>query len=187
MRIIGGNLKNKKLFFSSSTTTRPLRDLVKESIFNVITHSKLINIKIENSEVLDLYSGVGSFGIECISREVKRVTFVENNNNSLKFLKKNLKELSIEDKAYLFSQNINLFISKIDRKNKFDIFFMDPPFAENDYIDQLKIIRKMKIYKPRHIVIIHRESRPKEKLDDVIKILIEKKYGRSKIIFGIFS
>ena len=88
MRLIGGNLKNKKLFFSSSTTTRPLRDLVKESIFNIVTHSKLINIKIENSEVLDLYSGIGSFGIECISRDVKRVTFVENNSNTLKFLKK---------------------------------------------------------------------------------------------------
>ena len=69
-----------------------MRDLVKESIFNIVTHSKLINIKIENSEVLDLYSGIGSFGIECISRDVKRVTFVENNSNTLKYLKKNLKE-----------------------------------------------------------------------------------------------
>ena len=63
---------------------------------------------------------------------------------------------------------------------------MDPPFAENDYIDQLKTIREMKIYKPKHIVIIHRESHLNEKLNNVIKVLIEKKYGRSKIIFGTF-
>ena len=83
MRIIGGNFKGKKLLFLKSSATRPLRDMVKEGIFNVIDHSKLLGIKIEKSNVLDLYSGIGSFGIECISREAKSVTFVENNRNTL--------------------------------------------------------------------------------------------------------
>ena len=63
MRIIGGKLKGKKLFFLSSKITRPLRDMVKESIINIIVHSNVINIDIKNSNILDLYSGVGSFGI----------------------------------------------------------------------------------------------------------------------------
>jgi 16S rRNA (guanine966-N2)-methyltransferase len=76
MRIIGGNLKGKQLFFLKSETTRPLRDFVKESIFNIIQHSSKVNLSIENANVLDLYSGVGSFGLECVSRGAKKVTFV---------------------------------------------------------------------------------------------------------------
>ena len=77
MRIIGGELKGKKIQHLRSSVTRPLRDFVKESIFNIIFHSSLIKVKINNSRILDMYSGVGSFGIECISHEAKKVTFVE--------------------------------------------------------------------------------------------------------------
>ena len=72
MRIISGFLKGKKIDFLKSTTTRPLRDFVKESIFNVMQHSTLINVSLDGANVLDLYSGVGSFGIECISRGAKK-------------------------------------------------------------------------------------------------------------------
>ena len=88
MRIVSGFLKGKKINFLKSTTTRPLRDFVKENIFNIINHSKLINVTLENAHVLDLYSGVGSFGVECVSRGAKKVTFIENDNNALFLLKK---------------------------------------------------------------------------------------------------
>ena len=63
MRIISGFLKGKKIDFLKSITTRPLRDFVKESTFNIINHSILVNISLRESNVLDLYSGIGSFGI----------------------------------------------------------------------------------------------------------------------------
>ena len=97
MRIITGFLKGKKINFINSPITRPLRDLVKENIFNVILHSNLINVDLLNSKILDLYSGVGSFGIECISRGAKNITFVEKNKTTLEILKKNLKNLKIEN------------------------------------------------------------------------------------------
>ena len=90
MRIISGNFRGKKLFLSKDRNTRPLKDIVKESIFNLILHSKNININIENSFVLDLFSGTGSFGIECISRGAKKVVFFENYSEAIKILKKNL-------------------------------------------------------------------------------------------------
>ena len=85
MRIVGGKLKGKNILFIKSLTTRPLKDSVKESIFNIINHSNLLNTKVENSNILDLYSGIGSFGIECISRGANRITFVEKNKRLLKF------------------------------------------------------------------------------------------------------
>jgi len=101
MRIVSGFLRGKKIDFLKSTTTRPLRDFVKENIFNIIEHSNLINTEIKNANVLDLYSGVGSFGIECISRGAKKITFVEDDKKALIILKKNLSNLKILTKKYL--------------------------------------------------------------------------------------
>ena len=66
MRIIGGKFKGKKIYFVKNFNTRPLKDSVKESIFNILNHSNEINISIKDSKILDAYSGIGSFGLECI-------------------------------------------------------------------------------------------------------------------------
>ena len=75
MRIIGGNLKGKKIFNPIDKSTRPLKDLVRESIFNIIEHSKNEFVNLNGAIVLDLFSGTGSFGIECISRDARIVFF----------------------------------------------------------------------------------------------------------------
>ena len=106
MRIISGFLKGKKIDFLKSANTRPLRDFVKESIFNIIKHSNRINIPLQNTNILDLYSGVGSFGIECISRGAKNTTFVEQDNQTLAVLKKNIRHLKIEKKSKVFETKI---------------------------------------------------------------------------------
>ena len=93
MRIIGGNFKGKKILDPQDKTTRPLKDLTKESIFNVLIHSNKFSINIKKSIILDLFSGVGSFGLECLSRGAKYVTFVENYSGVLPILKKNLSNL----------------------------------------------------------------------------------------------
>ena len=78
MRIISGYLKGKKINLPKDKLTRPLKDMVKESIFNIIEHSSEINYKVADSVILDLFSGSGSFGLECISRGAKFVFFCEN-------------------------------------------------------------------------------------------------------------
>ena len=93
MRIISGFLKGKSINFIKNLNTRPLKDIVRESIFNILKHSNHINIDIENSNVIDLYSGVGSFGIECISRGANKVIFVEQERSAANILNKNLKKL----------------------------------------------------------------------------------------------
>ena len=87
MRIIGGIYKNKKISLPTDKFTRPLKDMVRESIFNIIEHSNLLENKISNSSVLDLYSGSGSFGLECLSRGANKVIFVEKDKNAADFYK----------------------------------------------------------------------------------------------------
>ncbi|MDC1485866.1 RsmD family RNA methyltransferase, partial [Pelagibacteraceae bacterium] len=78
MRIISGTAKGKKIIQPDDKSTRPLKDLTKESIFNIIEHSNLFDLELKGSSILDLFSGVGSFGLECLSRGASSVIFVEN-------------------------------------------------------------------------------------------------------------
>ena len=186
MRIISGKFKGKSINFLKNLHTRPLKDAVRENIFNILTHSNLIQTKIENSNVLDLYSGIGSFGIECVSRAAAKVTFVEKNMQSFNILKKNLIELTVIDKAKIYNKDVkNALLYNINEK--FNIFFFDPPFLDSNFLENLKLIKEKKIYENNHIVIIHRNQKKEDNFENLIKIIEKKIYGRSKIIFGIFN
>ena len=122
MRIISGTLKGKLINFLKNSTTRPLKDSVKENIFNILKHSKLINVKIEKANILDLYSGVGSFGIECISRGADKVTFIEQDKNAFNMLKKNMIYLSINNQVNILNNKIENIVTQ-NKKTKYSIFF----------------------------------------------------------------
>ena len=122
MRIISGALKGRSINFLKNSTTRPLKDSVRENIFNVLKHSNLIDIKIEKANILDLYSGIGSFGLECVSRGAKKVTFVEKDKNASNILKENLIQLSVINQVRVINNKIENYLDK-ENKEKFDIFF----------------------------------------------------------------
>ena len=90
MRIIAGKLKGYTLHMTNNKNTRPLKDLARESIFNLLTHSKKVSLQLENSNILDLYAGTGSFGLECLSRQAKCVYFIENEKSAFEILEKNI-------------------------------------------------------------------------------------------------
>ena len=186
MRIISGLYKGKSINFLKNSSTRPLKDMVKENIFNILNHSNLIKINLTNSNILDAYSGIGSFGLECLSRGVKKVIFVEKDKNALRTLKENLMLLSIKNSALVFEYDVEKFL-EIEKKKKFNIFFFDPPFSDKSFIKNLNFIKENKMYEKNHLVIIHRERKTEENLGDHMNIIMTKQYGRSKIIFGIFT
>ena len=184
MRIISGELKGRKIFEPPDRTTRPLKDLVKESIFNIVMHSNKISIDLKNSNILDLFSGVGSFGIEALSRGSKYVTFIENYTEVLQILKKNIQKLNLDNKCEIISEDI---INKLNFKKlnkKFELIFLDPPFDEKNLSKILLKIYDSKILKKNGILIIHRKINTDDKLIPKFNIIEEKKYGLSKIIFG---
>jgi len=187
MRIISGNFKGKKILEPKDKETRPLKDLTKESIFNILNHSNKFKLSLENSIVLDLFSGVGSFGLECLSRGAQHVTFVENYNIVLPILKKNLNSLNISKKYKIIERNLfNDFNFEI-LEDKFDIIFLDPPYKEKKLDLIINNISKKKILNKNGIIIIHRHKKENDKFSNNFKILEEKKYGISKIFFGTLN
>ena len=184
MRIIGGLFKGKKIIEPKDKETRPLKDLTKESIFNIINHSNKFSINLEKSYVLDLFSGTGSFGLECLSRKARHVSFVENYKGILPILKKNLSNLKTVKNYLIIEKNILIDSDFLEKEEKFDIIFLDPPYKEKDINKILNNLSKYKTLKPDGIIIIHRHKKEKDNFLDKFKIIEEKKYGISKIIFG---
>jgi len=188
MRIVSGRFKGKKIAEPNSRNTRPLKDLTKESIFNILQHSNFINIDFEKSAILDVFSGVGSFGLECISRGARNVIFCENFPETLKILKKNIHNLNCEKKIQIVTKNIfNIKNLSEFKKKKFEIIFLDPPYKEKKLINLLNDIIFLKLLKKNGIIILHRHKKEDELYPKEFKILKIKKYGISKIIFGLIS
>ena len=186
MRIIAGKFKGKKLHQPKDKETRPLKDLTKESIFNVINHSNKFFTCIDKALVLDLFSGVGSFGIECLSQGADHVTFVEKYVGVLPVLKKNLDNLKSIGNYKIIEKDI---LNKFDFKkleNNFDIIFLDPPYKERTLKDILASMSENKILKENGIIIIHRHKKEIDTFPKTFRIIDEKKYGISKIIFGSY-
>ena len=96
MRIISGIFKGKKILEPLDKNTRPLKDLTKESIFNILEHSKDVKVPIKKTNILDVFSGTGSFGLECISRGASKVYFIEWHKPSVKVLTKNIEKFNCE-------------------------------------------------------------------------------------------
>tara|TARA_B110000037_G_scaffold31416_1_gene37753 strand:+ start:1410 stop:1970 length:561 start_codon:yes stop_codon:yes gene_type:complete len=186
MRVISGKFKGKKILTPKDKTTRPLKDLTKESIFNIITHSNKFNIQLQNSNVLDLFSGVGSFGLECLSRGSSYVIFVENYKEVLLILKNNISNMNFQENVLVIEKDIieNLDFDQI--KQRIDIIFMDPPYKEKNLSKLLIKIKKAKILSQEGIVIIHRHKKENDTFPKNFKIFEEKIYGISKVIFGNF-
>ncbi len=187
MRIISGKFKGFSLHVTMNRNTRPLKDRVRESIFNLLAHSNKILTNIEKSNILDLYSGTGSFGLECLSRDAKKVYFIENDKSAQEILKKNIKKLKIENQTKIYFEDVFFSIKK--NKNlypKFDLIFCDPPYKHKNIQELIKLLFHNNLLKKQGILILHRNKNEKENFPYYFQVLEERIYGLSKIIFGKF-
>ena len=184
MRIISGNCKGKKILEPNDISTRPLKDMTKESIFNIILHSNKFNIDIKNSNVLDLFSGVGSFGLECLSRGSSFLTFIENYKEVLPILKKNIYNLNYQNNYSVIEKNIFDELNFETLNKKYDIIFVDPPYKEKKLPLLFKKIIESNILNQDGVIIIHRHKKEEDEFPNNFNIIEKKTYGISKIVFG---
>ena len=188
MRIISGTNKGKRLIMPNDKRTRPLKDLAKESVFNILTHAKYVNFHLKDSKILDLFSGIGSFGLECISRGSKFVFFIENYPPVLEILKINISNLKYESRSKVididaFKINNDTF----ENNQKFQIIFCDPPYKEKKIELLIENIIKMDILEKNGIIIIHRKKDDLDTYPNKFKVIDTKTYGLSTFVFGRFN
>ena len=136
--------------------------------------------------ILDLFAGVGSFGLECISRKARHVTFVENYKEALFILKKNILNLKKSNSYLIIEKNIFKELKFNFFKSKFDIIFMDPPYKEKKISELISNIMEAKILSKDGILIIHRHKNENNEFPKAFNIIEKKTYGISSIFFGNF-
>ena len=187
MRIIAGKLKGFTLHMPKGKNTRPLKDLVRESIFNLLSHSNKILLQLKQSNVLDLYAGAGSFGLECLSRQAKSVCFIEKRKDVVEILEKNIEKLKVKKNVYIFFDDVfDLMKKRNIFKSKFDLIFCDPPFKDLNIEKLIQLICNNNLLQKDGILVLHRKKNTKEKLPNYFKIIDERIYGISKVTFGKF-
>ncbi len=184
MRIISGSAKGKKIISPTDKTTRPLKDMVRESIFNILSHSNLLNNKLDQCILLDLFSGVGSFGLETISRGASKVIFIENYKPVLKLLEKNLENLNFANYAEIYQKDIYKKNSFEGLNEKFNLVFLDPPYRYEDLRIIFEYLKDAKVINSKTLIIIHRHKNSKDEYGNIFKVSREEVYGSSKVIFG---
>ena len=165
MRIISGELKGRFIKVPDSKLIRPTTDRVRETFFNILNN----RISFENISVLDLYSGSGSLGIECMSRGASSVDFVEKNYTIYKSLKENIISLDIEEKCRIFKMEALKFTSLNDHKI-YDLILADPPFFKDDIYKVVENILSNGYLANDSYIYIERSIQTKIKDIDNLKI-----------------
>ena len=185
MRIVAGKLKGKNLKLLNKTNIRPLKDRAREGIFNILSHSKKISFDFKNSNILDLFSGTGSFGLECLSRGAKKVYFIEKNPQAINNLKLNIENLDVKKNTIVYLSDVIYFLSKNKSLDlKFNLIFCDPPFKEDLSNKVIEIIHYKKLATKNNIFILHRNKKSREIFPNYFNLIDERSYGISKIIIG---
>lgn len=181
MRVISGIARGTKLNSIESMDTRPTLDRVKESLFNIVQN------KIKNSIVLDLFAGSGAIGIEFISRGCQKAYFCEKSHEAIKMIYQNINKTRFLDKSKIYEKDYKKCLLDFNKNNiKFDIIFIDPPYKYNIAVEAVKDIISLGLLNENGIIIIETDDEKRE-LENLEKLEVEvydlRKYGRVHLIF----
>jgi 16S rRNA (guanine(966)-N(2))-methyltransferase RsmD len=151
--VVAGSAKGHKLKTLSDNSTRPTSDRVKEALFSIIANY------IPDADVIDLFAGTGSLGIEALSRGAKKAVFVDKSKDCYELIKGNLEHTKLTDKAVIIATGIQEAIPGIAKQmSKFDIILMDPPYRKNLVKETLTILSNNDIMNENCIIIAEHDK-----------------------------
>jgi len=163
MRVIAGQAKGTKLTSIKDSQVRPTLDQVRETLFNILGHD------LSGEYFLDWFGGSGAVGIEALSRGAEKVVWVENNRQSQDLIYANLKKCSFENNdeselSYfaweLLKMDVLQALPILEKKSlKFDVIYIDPPFADNLYEKCLTGLSKSQLLKKESIVVAEHHNK----------------------------
>lgn len=174
MRVISGRFRGRKLKAVPGKNTRPTTDKVKESIFN------MIGPYFNGGQCLDLYSGSGSLGIEAVSRGVKHAVLVDKSNTAIQTISENVELTKEKNNFTILRSNANRAVQQLAAsKEKFDLIFLDPPYAKQMIVQEIEQLVEYDILKPSALIICE--------VDKDVELVSEYTFAREikNVIYGI--
>ena len=177
MRVIAGIARSVPLKSLDGLSTRPTADRVKEAVFNII------QFEIEGRQVLDLFGGSGQMAIEALSRGADHADIVDCSKQAAEVIRENLKRTKLGDRARVVVSDYMQFLNTT--KNRYDLVFLDPPYAEKFLENALKRISEIDILKSGGIIVCEKP------LDKILNVDLpgfsrSKDYRYGKIVITVF-
>ena len=177
MRVITGKARGINLKTPEGLQTRPTADRVKEALFSSI------QFDIPGTRVLDLFGGTGQLGIEALSRGAKSATFVDASNTACNLIRENLKRTRLQEESRVICSDYLAFLGRCSEK--YDIIFLDPPYAEVFLENALNRITEIDILQSGGIIITERPLE-KELSMDFPGYSRSKDYKYGKVLLTIY-
>jgi len=177
MRVIAGKAKGIVLKTPDGEATRPTADRVKEAVFSIL------QFEIPGMSVLDLFGGTGQLGIEALSRDAKNAVFVDSQDDACKLIRENLKRTNFQSQAKVVKSDYLVFLKNC--RDKYDIIFLDPPYAEDFLENALKMITEIDILQSGGIIVTERPL-GKALLTEFNGFICSKDYKYGKTIITLY-
>lgn len=146
MRIITGRARGIRLDTLEGEETRPTSERVKEAVFS------MLQFDIEGREVLDLFAGSGQMALEAVSRGAAAATLVDKSKNAIRIIEKNAEKTKLSKYCRIVNSDSLDFIKR-NKEKKYDIIFIDPPYASGLYIPILKLLYEYEMIKPTSLIV----------------------------------
>ena len=162
MRIISGTMRGTKLYTLEGDNTRPTLDRVKEALFSKI------NYDLPDATILDLFAGSGAISLEAISRGAKQAFLCDNSRDAIKIINQNIEKTKAKDQIVLLNCDYKKALTElINKKLKFDIVFLDPPYKTNFAEEASKIIIENELLNENGFIILETDDKERviENLD----------------------
>jgi 16S rRNA (guanine966-N2)-methyltransferase len=167
MRVISGSAKGRPLKGPPGSGTRPMTDMVKEALFNILTP-----FGFEDALVLDLYAGTGALGIEALSRGAAHADFVEQNHAACRNIEGNLESTGLAVGGKVHCRSVAEFITHPPHSGdgiaKYDIIFADPPYAAPDIAEIITVVDERGLLAAEGVLVVGHSAR----------LPLEDSYGR---------
>lgn len=170
MRIIAGAAKGTNLK-AARHGTRPMTGRARESLFSIIA------ARLPVSEVLDLFAGTGSLGLESLSRGAELAVFVEWDDEAATLLKDNIESVGLG--GSVIQKDVEVALGSLRRL--FDVVFVDPPYADDDESVERTLAQLEPLLAPDGLVVVHRQARSAFGVPDFLTSTDERRYGDAVI------
>jgi 16S rRNA (guanine966-N2)-methyltransferase len=171
MRIISGIWRGRSLKVPAGA--RATTDRVREAIFSILE-------EVEGKDVLDLYAGSGSLGLEALSRGARSVCFVDISRRAHKTILDNLRNLEAAD-VRIIAQDVFEFLRK--NQQVFAWVFCDPPYDRVDYVKLLRALGDSTALQADSLLILESDRYHSLIIPEDLELLDQRKFGDTVIYF----
>lgn len=177
MRIISGRARGRKLLSPPTYDTRPTLDRVKEAMFNIL------QFKVRDAIVLDMFAGSGSLGLESVSRGAKTCYLIDKSPTTFPMLKQNIENLKFQEECICLNMDAYAALKDFKRKGIiFDVIFIDPPYRKEMIPEAMEKIEEDELLKKDGIIMTKIDT-----IEEIyegsskIKLYDHRKYGNTTV------